>query len=291
MRKVLWTKPQKFPSVGVHRSQRKFLTKEFVFTLQTEIVFVGISKRFLQESCLSEKDGFHLHQIVTVFAHSNRRDAGCPPFKGITVLAETESTGNGDKGRVLPIPLKAGMTFHDLLSTHFQTFHLQGRQPAMNQPSGKISKNIFARRLFVCKKQMVVVIGDITRHRQHKLWHSLTIVIGKLFVFDAHNMQNDILISRVAVVPMTMPIAGTDMYLHIANPNDAVNLHFGVQKIRTSICVVQTRIQDFQGASIGRFQFTKRKNLVFPAIMQQLFHAFLRGISSAKIRKIVNGKW
>ena len=64
MRKVARTHAEKFPSAVGGGGQLKFMGKKPVFT--DEALGVIIGGQFVEQSCLTEKEGFDLQQVVAV---------------------------------------------------------------------------------------------------------------------------------------------------------------------------------------------------------------------------------
>ena len=88
------------------------------------------------------------------------------------------------------------------------------------------------------------------RHLKHQLGYALAIGAKHRRIVFAHHMQYHIVIGLVGVVPMTMPVGGTHVHLHIAHPQVTINLNFCVKKIGTCIGVKQALINDTHLAPI-----------------------------------------
>ena len=62
------------------------------------------------------------------------------------------------------------------------------------------------------------------------------------------------------------------MNLYIAHPQRTINLHFRIKEVWPTVTVVQTWVYDLYLLTVGSLQAANRPHLMFPAIVQQLFH-------------------
>jgi hypothetical protein len=67
-------------------------------------------------------------------------------------------------------------------------------------------------------------------------------------------------------------MTGTAVDFYIAHPHRTVYLHLCIEKIRTGITVVQTRVYHLYLFAIGSVHIAHAHKPVFPAVVQQLFH-------------------
>ena len=62
------------------------------------------------------------------------------------------------------------------------------------------------------------------------------------------------------------------VYLHIAHPHRLSNAQFGIKEVGTRIAVVQSGVDNLHIPAIGGGKVGEGQYLVFPHILQQLFH-------------------
>ena len=86
------------------------------------------------------------------------------------------------------------------------------------------------------------------------------------------HMEHNIIIMVVALMPMQEPIGRLVVYLHVAHPQFAANLHLGVEEVGARVAVVQARVDHLHRLSVGGVERSERKHLVLPTVVQQLFH-------------------
>ena len=65
-------------------------------------------------------------------------------------------------------------------------------------------------------------------------------------------MQNNIVVGFVSIMSMPIPVAGTQVYFHVASPHGIANAYFRIKEIGTSILVCQSCIYNFHFLPVGR---------------------------------------
>ena len=73
-----------------------------------------------------------------------------------------------------------------------------------------------------------------------------------------HNVQYDIIITRVFVMSMKIPVTWLAVYLNIAHPHGSTYLHLGIEEVRACIMVVQSDINNLNVLSCGSDQSVER---------------------------------
>jgi hypothetical protein len=77
------------------------------------------------------------------------------------------------------------------------------------------------------------------------------------------------------------------MELHISHPQRTANAHLRIEEVWAGIAVVQAWVNHFHRTAVGGVQLAKWQHLVFPNVMEQLFH-LSSCLNRAKIRRIVD---
>ena len=120
--------------------------------------------------------------------------------------------------------------------------------------------------------QPVIPFGKADRVGEKELRNVPSVAVGDIGIQFGGNMEHDGGIGRVGIVPVTDPVGRAVVYLHISHPQCRADTELGIEKIRTGIGVLQSGVNDFDRLSFTGAQLVERENLVFPRIMQQLFH-------------------
>ena len=80
-------------------------------------------------------------------------------------------------------------------------------------------------------------------------------------------MEDDIVVSCIKVMAVTLPVAGAQMYLDIPSPQSATDAHLGIDEVGTCIGVMQTRVYDLKRLAVGCGQRLQREQAVAPDIV------------------------
>lgn len=269
---VLGTKPEELPDGWVDGCEGEFLPQVAVFLLQASVLII-VEVGF-QQSCLSEEDGFNLEEVVAMLRHGMHRDGIRPLLEGITVDAEAETSGKSNEEGALPVPAQGLPALHDLSGTLAEAFQGEGGHPVVNLKRGEVSNNVTATGTAVIVAQRGVVVSDILGHDELQLWNLQPIGIVEGLVDVGCHMEDDVAIGGIGVVMVTEPVAGLLVDFHVAHPLGVTYLHLGIGEVRPCVGVVDARIENLHHPPVGGAEFVQRKNLVFPDVMQQLFHVF-----------------
>ena len=252
------------------RSRRNFegelLTKIMVFALQTQVVIFLVVN--IEESRLSEENGFYLEEVVAMLADSHHWDGVCPLLEGVAIDTKAEVACQGDKEGVFPILVEAFTALHDLTGAFLKAFESEGGHPVVYQKGGEMSQHIATTGSAVVLAEFRKVLPHVGRHVELQLRNLLTIGIEEGLVDVGGDMEDDVLIGGVGVVVVVEPVAGLQMQFHIAHPFGAVELNLRPYEIWSCIGVVDARVEHLQQTAVGGAEFMEGKNLMFPRIMQ-----------------------
>ena len=113
---------------------------------------------------------------------------------------------------------------------------------------------------------------DGCRNLQPHLWRIIALFCLDIHINGLCHVQDDVVIVRIAVVPVQEPVGRTVVYLYIAHPQRSADLHFRIEEIGTCIAVMQSGINDFHLLSVSGLEPRQRKHFVFPYVVEELFH-------------------
>ena len=121
-------------------------------------------------------------------------------------------------------------------------------------------------------EQFLIMFCDMLRHAElHLGRHESAAGPGHGIDLSA-DMEDDVVIGWVMVMPVGEPVAGLVMDLHVAHPERPVDLHFGIEEIRSGMTVVQSGVDDLHDPVVGGREDGEGEELVLPAVVQQCFH-------------------
>ena len=280
MGEVLRAQSQELPRLITHRFQRELMGQIEVLIAQLGKVALVESGRLialwdalqLQQSRLSHKDGLYLKQVIAVFTYGMQRHVECPLLEGLTIDSKAIVAGQSHEVGILPRAVTLVHPFLDSLRLLLQTFCLQGRHPRVDGKSCEVWDDAITRGILIIVQQFFVVLLQDLRNLKHQLRQIVTIQGLHIHIGQRHHMQHHIIITRIAVMPVAIPVTGLEVNLHVARPGGTANLHLGIKKVWTSIAVVQSGVQNLYDASVCRLQFRERQQLVFPDVVKQFFH-------------------
>ena len=196
------------------------------------------------------------------------REAECPPLKGIPVDAEAVAARQRDEVGPLPIAVTLSDTPDNGLRLLFEPFGLQRAHPRMDRQLIQARNDLITGRIFVCLHQLLILCPDSSRHIDLHLGQRLATVSDDSTVGIAYDMQDHIVIARIAVVSVLVPVGGTAMNLHIAHPQHAVDLQLCIEEVGAGVIIVQTGVYHLDRPSVSSLQSLQRQQPVPPAIMQ-----------------------
>ena len=217
-----------------------------------------------------------------MFAYSTHGDGECPLFESVSIDAKAKVSGQGDEKGIFPVFAQGGTPLHDLASALFKTFQCEGSHPIMDQECGQGAYHIATARIEVVAVEFGIILLHILWHGKLQLRNFPSIGIEQRHVHLGSHMKNDVLVSLIALMVMTKPVAGFHMQFYTPHPFRSVQFYFGVHKVRPRVGVVKTRVEHFHRAAIGGAQLSERKNLVFPHVVKQLFHVFVLNFVKGK---------
>ena len=280
MRKILRPQSQEFPHRAVDRRERELMSEIFVFILNLGEISVVESRCLVfirngidvEQSSLSEEYRLHLEDVVAVVGHLIERHIECPMLESIAVDTKAIVAREGDEIRILPRPVGSLGSAGNGLRLVFKSLGLQCRHPRMNGERGEVGHKSIARRIGVGGEQFLVV--ERHRHRDGKfdLGYKLPPTVGDVAVVVLHHMQHNVVVGGVGVVPVPKPVLRVFVYLHIAHPHRLANAQFGVEEVGPRIAVMQSGVDNLHIPAIGGGKVGEGQYLVFPHVLQQLFH-------------------
>ena len=280
MRKVLGAQAEESPQLVIHRLHRELMGQIEVFVSQARevaiiecILLIAFGDGMeLQEPCLTQEDGLHLEEVVTVMIHGSERQIHSPLLEGIAIDAETVVACQGDEVSVLPVAIAAAHSLLDGFRLLRESLGLQGTHPAVDGELGERWDNLIARGILVDGQQLLIVLIHVVGDGELHLDEALALRVLGIHIQFAAYVEDDVVIAFVLVVAMHIPVARLVVYLHVAHPQGAANLDFGIEEVGACIAIVQARVDDFHllmdvGGELGEWE-----ELVLPHVMQELFH-------------------
>ena len=116
-------------------------------------------------------------------------------------------------------------------------------------------------------EQFLIMLADVLRHAELHLWDIVPLAVLDIRVDGAANMQHHVVVVRVAVVAVLIPVGGAVVNLDIAHPQCAVNLHFGVEEVRSGVVVMQSRVNNLYSSAVGSRQLRQWQESVLPSVV------------------------
>ena len=87
-------------------------------------------------------------------------------------------------------------------------------------------------------------------------------------------MENDRIISAVAIVAVTVPVGSTNMHLDITGPCTVADTHLGIEKVRTGVTIEQTGVDHLQTLAVDTAHIGRQDQAMLPHILHQSFHSY-----------------
>ena len=248
--KVLWPCAHEAPAVGRQRSQFKLMAQIRIFLLQAQEILV-VQSRFafltvhairVQQTGLSHKESFSLKQTVAMLGDGLKRNPSCPALKGIPVQSETEVAGQCDEESLFPVAVLLLEALQHQFRPCLQSFVDQGAHPAVHHKSAQITDDFVAARIIVRSFQNLVLPECFFWYGQLQLRHRFSGSSSHRRVCPFCDMKNHIIVGSVLVVSVLKPFRGMTVHFHIAHPGCISYLYFGIEEVRSGICVLNARI-------------------------------------------------
>ena len=208
-------------------------------------------------------------------SHLIERHIECPMLESVAVDTKAIVASEGDEICIFPRPVDSRCALGNVLRLALQALGLQRSHPRMDGERGEGGHKAIARRIGVGGKQFLVV--ERHRHRDGKfdLGYKLPSAVGDIAVVVLHHMQHNVVVGRVGVVTMPIPVLRMFVYLHIAHPHRLANAQFGIEEVGPRIAVMQSRVNHLHIPAVGGGKVGKGQHLVFPHVLQQLFHRLI----------------
>ena len=222
----------------------------------------------IQQSGLSHEDGLHLEEVVAVLAHGLQGHVVGPLLESLAVDAEAVVAGQRHEVGIFPRAVAALGTLADGLGLLFQPLGLQGGHPGMHGQAAQRGNQLIAGGIVVGVEQLLVIGFDSGRNLKLQLWQVFATRVLHVAVGHAHHMEHHIVVSRIVVVPVLVPVAGTVVNLHIAHPQRAVDLQLCVEEVGPGIpAVMESGIHYLDAPAISSLQGAQWPQLVFPDVV------------------------
>ena len=116
-------------------------------------------------------------------------------------------------------------------------------------------------------QEFFVVLCQLWRTVKLQLGYLLTVGAGYCGVDIGSYVQDDRIVCCILMMTMAVPVGSTLVYFYITYPKYALYLDFGIEKVGSGMWVGKSRIDDFDGFSLGGVQMLQREKLVFPYIV------------------------
>ena len=272
------------PEGGVDGAEAELMGEEGVFAAELLVIglarggvtIVGGQRLRAQQPRLTEEDGLDLKKVVAVLIDGTEREGARPGIEGIAVDAKAERPCQRAEEGVVPVFVVLLVACHNLSHPPLEAFAEQGREPAVDHQPREVAHRAVARRVVVFVEQGLVAAPDGSGDGQHELGDELAVGAVDGGIALAHHVQDDGVVALVLVVMVEKPVGGLHVELHVARPFGAVDDDLGTREVRTGIGVGKTGIDDLYGLAVDGLEASKRKHLVFPYVVQQLFHGLMK---------------
>ena len=145
-----------------------------------------------------------------------------PTFESITVETETECAGQSDERRPLPIAPEPLHPPEHLFAALHQSLDQERIQPGMRLQRFQPAHQTMTTRVVHRTPQFIVAFANAIRYRQHILCRRQSVTGQCLRIVNSNDMQYGVVVEGIFVMSVTEPVTGLFVYLHIADPQRAV---------------------------------------------------------------------
>src|SRR3712207_635456 len=204
-----------FRSPVVHRLKRKLMLQ--VKILPAELLEEGVGGGFgpmalsdglgIEQSRLPQEEGFYLQEVVGMVGNAVERYAEGPILKGLTVDSETVVAGQCYEVSGFPRAVATAYPLLDGLGFLLQPLGVKGIHPCVEHDAGQRWNDKMAGWVAVGAEKFPVMAGHLRGHFEPHLGQEPPFLVANLSVYGAANVEDDIVVARVSVVPMPIPIA------------------------------------------------------------------------------------
>ncbi len=274
MGEVLRARAQVFP-VGIPHGggKRELACQEVKLLLHAGLqVALPPLEGMSDEPGHAQEQSLHLDEAVAVLARRLQGDGHRPALEGVAIEPEAEIAAERYETGTLPVTAKRPHAAGHLARALLHALGQQPVQPAVHPQRVHGGKDAVATGKLVGVQQRLVVLGQGGGHGQHHLRNHPPLGCHRLAVGFPHHMQDDTVISRVAVVTMAVPVGRAQVQLHVAGPQDAVHQHLGVEEVGAAVAVVHARVYHIHAPAAGGAQAGQGQDAVLPDVMQQFLH-------------------
>ena len=261
-----------FPSECFGSTQSELMRQKSILTAQTRRVGIaaGIS---VEKSALAEKKSFHSQLRVGMLAYEHKRHTHGQTFERLTVDAESKTAGHTDVDSLFPVASEAAAHFFESFGLCIKTFESEGRHPV---------GNIYRGHILYSSRTWDIAVGGSYQSAIFKMqigwaWHShlrYYLAVGPAYdgVVAVYDMKHHRIVCPVGRMAVTMPVACSEMYLHVACPYTSVDAYLGVEEVGTGIVVEPSRIDDLKASSVDGAHIVLPPQTMLPYILHQFFH-------------------
>ena len=255
--------------------------------------FVAVKAEFGQEPCLvgvagrvGEQSGaayqhcLYRRLRVGVPADAPQRGGAGDALHGVGVRAEAHRAGQGDVGRGVPVAVGGLDKLHHIVGLALETLEGQRCQPVVHNYRGHIGDMSGAGQLGGRRLHEVAVflLQRLVAAHCH-LRNDRPVAAANLAVVVCHDVEDDAVVGRVAVVAVAVPVRGADVDLDIPRPQLAADAYAGVEEVGARAAVEPALVDNLHGKAVGCRQRQIGPKAVAPNILHQLFHTTGWGIS------------
>ena len=221
-----------------------------------------------KQSCLSQKQGLELKLVVAMFTGCRKGERKCPSFEGFAVHTEAEVASQGGKCCLLPIASGLPEDAFYAACLFFQSLYCESTQPSANSRWRYVRNDAVTwRKCFLCQ-EFGIALPKRLGHCYLDLRHFASGRSADAFVYLRHNVQHNVIVGFVLVMPMSKPVCRVFVQLHVSHPKHTADAHLGIEKIGSRIMIVQTGVKNFHSLSAVGEEGCGSIQLVLPDVME-----------------------
>ena len=154
----------------------------------------------------------------------------------------------------------------------FKPFGRQCVHPGVYREGLYLGDDAIARGISVFGKEFGIVLRNVRRNAHHQLRQGGAVFCSDGTVLAFHHVEHHVVVGGVAVVAVPVPVGCQTVDFYIPHPVCFANADLCVEEVGSSVQVVQSRIDDFDGSSVCGMQLSGRKDAMLPYVMQEFFH-------------------
>ena len=228
--------------------------------LQKSVIMMTILVGIVQQTRLSEEEGFDLRNAGALLQDALEGQAAGEAFEGIAVDTEAEVTAQEDVEHLVPVFLILFQPAQDIVRLPFQPFGQQGIRPLQAKDGIDGGQAFQTGNGTVAGQEPFHVADHGFGYRKHQLGYFFPVPAENGSVILFHHMQDN-----VSVLP---PVGCFPVNLHTARPDGSVQFDFRIEEVGSGICILNTRIQNFECIAPGCNQTGRPIEAIFPKIVK-----------------------